>query len=76
MEKFWSSHFCFKEVFRALIGDKKEVYFDKYCSKCEYKNRPESANPCWDCLDEPANVDSHKPLYFKEASENEKSTRN
>lgn len=55
-----------------MIGDKKEVYFDKYCKKCEYKNRPESANPCWDCLEEPANEDSHKPLYFKEASENAK----
>lgn len=51
-----------------MIGDKKEVYFDQYCSKCEYKNRPETANPCWDCLDEPANEDSHKPLYFKEES--------
>lgn len=52
-----------------MIGDKKEVYFNEYCKKCKYKNRPESANPCWDCLESPANEDSHKPLYFKEASE-------
>lgn len=58
-----------------MIGDSKEVYFGQYCSKCEYKNRPENANPCWDCLAEPVNTDSHKPLYFKEASENEKPDR-
>lgn len=51
-----------------MIGDKKEVYFDQYCSKCVNKDRPESANPCWDCLEEPAREDSHKPLYFKEAT--------
>ena len=52
-----------------MIGDKKEVIFGDYCPKCEYSDRPESANPCWDCLDSPSNEDSHKPLYFKEASE-------
>jgi hypothetical protein len=55
-----------------MVGDNKEVFFDVYCPRCEYKNRPESANPCWDCLESPVNVDSHKPLYFEEASENEK----
>lgn len=55
-----------------MIGDKKEVIFGDYCKKCEYGSRPENANPCWDCLDAPANEDSHKPLYFKEASESEK----
>ena len=64
------SFLLYKEV--KMIGDKKEVFFDRYCSKCEYKNRPETANPCWDCLDSPSNVDSHRPVYFKEASENEK----
>ena len=64
------SFLLYKEV--KMIGDRKEVFFDQYCSKCEYKNRPETANPCRDCLDSPSNVDSHRPVYFKEASENEK----
>lgn len=55
-----------------MIGDKKEVYFGKYCSKCRYGKRPETANPCWDCLEEPANEDSHKPKFFEEATKNEK----
>ena len=45
----------------------KEVYFDKYCELCKHKDKPESDSPCWECLDEPVNDDSHKPLYFKEA---------
>lgn len=54
-----------------MVGDNKEVFFDVYCPRCEYKKRPETAKPCWDCLESPVNVDSHKPVYFKEA-ENEK----
>lgn len=49
-----------------MQGDLKEVYFGEYCSKCEYGSRPESSNPCWDCLEAPARQDSHKPVYFKE----------
>ena len=57
-----------------MIGDNKEVYFNQYCSKCEYKDVSESdvKGPCWDCLESPVNTDSHKPVNFKEASENEK----
>lgn len=57
-----------------MIGDKKEVYFEQYCPKCEHLNDSEDdpKSPCWDCVAEPAAVDSNKPLYFKEASENEK----
>lgn len=60
-----------------MIGDPKEVYFDEYCSKCEYKDVSESDvnGKCWDCLEQPTMVDSHKPLYFKEADTNEKPAR-
>ena len=46
----------------------KEVYFNLYCYKCEHKDKDENdpSVPCYDCLAEPANEDSHKPLYFKE----------
>ena len=60
-----------------MIGDEKEVYFHQYCNKCLYKDQNES-NPnskCWDCLEEPVNIDSHKPINFKEA-ENEKTGAN
>lgn len=48
----------------------KEVYFDKYCPTCKYKDLKESEDPCYECLDEPGNVDSHKPVKWEE-SENE-----
>lgn len=44
----------------------KEVYFHLYCPKCKYEGHKESDDPCWDCLNEPMNLDSHKPVYFKE----------
>ena len=60
-----------------MIGDEKEVYFHEYCKKCENKNVSESdpEGPCWDCLESPTAVDSHKPINFKEA-ENEKTGAN
>lgn len=48
----------------------KEVYFDQYCSTCIHKDKKESEDPCWDCLNEFVNTYSHKPLYYK--NENEK----
>ena len=49
-----------------MIGDFKEVYYSDYCKKCKYEKASESADPCWDCLNEPFNQDSHKPVKFKE----------
>ena len=46
------------------MNNTKEVYFNEYCPKCKNYEKSESDDPCWDCLDEPFNVDSHKPLFF------------
>lgn len=46
----------------------KEVYFDKYCSKCENKDLKESKDPCHECLSNPVNLYSHKPIHFKTPS--------
>lgn len=45
----------------------KEVDFNKYCKTCEYKETEEKCDPCNDCLAEPMNADSEKPVYWKEA---------
>lgn len=45
----------------------KEVKFDEYCPKCQYYNKGEDEDPCWDCLNQGWNEDTHKPLMFKEA---------
>ena len=44
----------------------KEVYFDKYCPTCKHQDLRETEDPCFDCLDEPVNQYSHKPVYFEE----------
>ena len=46
-------------------GDYKEVFFDVYCPTCKHRDKPESEDPCDECLDNPANVDSHKPVNWK-----------
>lgn len=57
-----------------MIGDDKEVYFDKYCELCKYKTDDEYDvnSPCFECLEQFTNQDSHKPVNFKEKSETDK----
>lgn len=45
----------------------KEVYFGQYCKSCVHKNVDEGVEPCHDCLNEPVNLYSHKPVYYKES---------
>lgn len=44
----------------------KEVYFSDYCSLCGYEDTDEGDDPCNDCLNNPMNAYSHKPVYWKE----------
>jgi hypothetical protein len=44
----------------------KEVYFDKYCESCKHKELPEKNDPCHECLNNPVNLYSHKPVNWKE----------
>lgn len=48
-------------------NDQKEVYFNEYCEKCVNRNKEEYEDPCHECLNNPSNTYSHKPLYFKES---------
>lgn len=45
-------------------GNVKEVYFDKWCPSCKYQGNSESDDPCWDCLEQGWNVDSHRPILW------------
>lgn len=45
----------------------KEVDFETYCKTCEYKELKEKFDPCNDCLAEPMNANSDKPICWKEA---------
>lgn len=44
----------------------KEVYFGYDCPRCAHFSLPQDADPCDECLSEPVNEDSHKPIHFKE----------
>lgn len=44
---------------------KKIVEFDKYCKTCVHKDVKEKDEPCYSCLDEPANLHSHKPVKYE-----------
>lgn len=44
----------------------KEVYFNEYCKKCKHEKVADAEEPCTSCLDEPANLYSHKPVKFEE----------
>lgn len=49
-----------------LSNDKKEVYFEVYCETCKYKDTKETEDPCNDCLAYPYNINSHRPVLYKE----------
>lgn len=46
----------------------KEVYFGQFCKTCKNKDIPESSDLCDECLTEPVNLYSHKPVKYDEAS--------
>lgn len=44
----------------------KEVYFNQYCKTCKHKDVKEADDPCDECLNNPLNVESHKPTKWEE----------
>lgn len=42
----------------------KEVYFE-YCETCKFKKESEEHDECDYCLENPVNLDSHKPVNYK-----------
>ena len=49
-----------------MIGDNKEVIFGKFCPGCEFAEKAENEEPCDECLEQPFNQDSHRPVNYKE----------
>ena len=44
----------------------KEVKFDEYCDHCMYSDLPEDSDVCNECLTNPVNLYSHKPVKYEE----------
>lgn len=55
-----------------MSNNKKEVFFEIYCPKCKHESTEETKDPCNDCLAYPYNIDSHKPIHFKEKDDADK----
>lgn len=49
-----------------MINENKEVYFHMYCEKCKHEKVKDIDEPCNECLDNPTNLYSHKPVKFEE----------
>lgn len=47
------------------MNEEKEVYFDQYCKSCKHHGLEESKDPCNDCLAEPSNTNSNKPMNYE-----------
>lgn len=47
------------------------VEFGVWCPKCEHYEKKENESPCDDCLTEPVNAYSRKPVYWKAAATKE-----
>lgn len=43
----------------------KIVYYERYCNQCAHEKKKEEEDPCRECLNTPANEDSHRPVKFK-----------
>ena len=43
----------------------REVNFEKYCGICKHLDCPESADPCFECLDHPLNYCTDRPVNWE-----------
>lgn len=44
----------------------KEVYYHEYCKTCKHRTGVETEDPCNECLSEPINLNTHKPVNYEE----------
>ena len=57
-----------------MINDLKFVHYNDYCKTCEHYEEDEASDACNECLNNPVNVNSHKPVNYKEKSQNEQTS--
>ena len=48
------------------MNNLKIVNYDIYCQTCKYKDLDGIEEPCNECLDNPVNEDSKKPVKYEE----------
>lgn len=42
-----------------------EVYFEQFCKTCKHEETYECDDPCNECLENPYNLYSHKPVKWE-----------
>lgn len=42
------------------------VRYDLWCNKCKHKDIKENDEPCEECLSNPINLNTERPICFKE----------
>lgn len=52
-----------------MLDKNNEVFFGEYCKTCKYKNYSETDCPCSECIAEPVNLYSHKPIRWEGADD-------
>lgn len=52
-----------------MLDKNNEVFFGEYCKTCKYKNYSETDSPCEECIAEPVNLYSHKPVKWEGAND-------
>lgn len=45
------------------------VYFGKYCKTCKREKLPENKPPCDECLKNPINLNSHRPVNYEDKND-------
>ena len=48
------------------VQEYKEVYFHQFCKKCKHWELADNDDPCDECLSEPVNLNSHRPVNYDE----------
>lgn len=49
-----------------MDDNEKFVEFDKFCKSCKHKDLDEKFDPCHECLSNPVNYGSIKPIKYEE----------
>ena len=53
-----------KEIFMEKLY--REVKYDKFCPTCKHEKKPETGAHCAECIDEPLNLYTEKPVKWEE----------
>lgn len=49
------------------MEDEKIVRYDRYCKNCKHKDLDQADEPCNECLSNPTNANSRKPVKYEKA---------